>query len=98
MDGLPFRPRLLILIALLVALGAFVDNSRGKDENPLELPSIGTAQLLILAPTTLELCLITAKPAGNSQHALWDFIKPDGKCALPSAEEFIVSDGSHNYT
>src|SRR5436190_11369325 len=53
------------------------------DDAPWQLPPVGACQLRILAPTLLELTLITAKPSVLARGELWDFVKRDGKCRLP---------------
>jgi len=84
-----------ILTSPILALGLTFDclasNLRLTDDSPLQLPPVGASQLRVIAPTILELTLITAKPSGLGHGDLWDFIDRNGQCHLPRVEQFLVS-------
>src|SRR5258708_32406191 len=71
-------------------LGCALFAAQLNDSAPLQLPQLGDYQLRVLSPTLLELTLITAKPSGLGRGEPWDFIKRDGQCRLPAAEEIVV--------
>src|SRR5437667_4883295 len=88
--------RLLFSIALLTLLVAPTPQCRSaepdrSEESLLHLPPIGSAQLCILAPTILELSLVTTQKPGAVQLEVWDFVNERGDCQLPTPEEFLVS-------
>jgi hypothetical protein len=66
------------------------------NENLLALPAPGHHQLRILAPTLLELTLITTKAPDPAKVEQWDFVGDDGKLRLPKPSEFIVRTGGNN--
>jgi hypothetical protein len=64
---------------------------RLSDDQPLRLPPVGSHQLRVLAPTLLELTLVTAKPPDPAPVSQWDFVDARGQARLPEAGQFAVS-------
>jgi hypothetical protein len=62
---------------------------RTDDDNPLEMPAVGTARLRILTPTVLELMLVTTQAKAQPLER-WDFVR-DRKLQLPPADQISVS-------
>src|SRR5256885_10335829 len=96
------RMRVLFSIALLtlhLELVLFECRSAEPDrteQSVLHLPTIGSSQLSILAPTVLELTFITTQKPGAVQVEQWNFVNEHGDCRLPPPEEFLVSAGDTN--
>src|SRR5438034_1070564 len=61
------------------------------DEPTLELPMVGTLQLRVLAPTVLEVTLITTKAPDPAQVGRWNFVSTNGDPHLPDAKQFRVT-------
>src|SRR5215510_11317515 len=61
------------------------------DTSLLQLPKPGAYQLRVLAPTILELTLITTKKSPEAPVMNWDFADADGRARLPVTKEFSVS-------
>ena len=92
------RMRLLLSIALLTLCPELIPECRSAEpdrfeQSVLQLPRIGSSQLCILAPTILELTLVTTQKAGAAQVEQWNFVNERGDCQLPPPEEFLVSAG-----
>jgi len=84
--------------ALATCLGANLraeDDLRLSDDQPLRLPPVGSYQLRILAPTLLELTLVTTKPPDPAPVGQWDFADARGQNHLPETGEFAVSADGH---
>jgi hypothetical protein len=77
-----------LLAALLLAAAAPV-RAAEPPENPLALPVVGSTTLRILAPTVLELTVITTAAPGG-RVAVWDFVRGDGGLDLPASESLAV--------
>src|SRR5690349_650610 len=65
------------------------DGDFGSGENFLEMPAVGAHRLRILAPTVLELSLVTTKPP-NGRVEAWDFVAEDSTLHLPKVATFRV--------
>jgi hypothetical protein len=68
--------------ALATCLGANLraeDDLRLSDDQPLRLPPVGSYQLRILAPTLLELTLVTTKPPDPAPVGQWNFADARGQ-------------------
>ncbi len=68
---------------------------RLRDDQPLRLPPVGSYQLRILAPTLLELALITTKAPDPAPVSQWDFADAGGHARPPEAVKFAVTSGGH---
>ncbi|HWI58555.1 MAG TPA: cellulase N-terminal Ig-like domain-containing protein, partial [Bacillota bacterium] len=90
MDGTRFVFTGLFLSLLLNAQAASL---RLSDDQPLQLPPVGSYQLRILAPTLLELTLITTKKPDSAQLEAWDFVDAQGQCRLPESKDLVVMAG-----
>ncbi|HTL56999.1 MAG TPA: glycoside hydrolase family 9 protein [Candidatus Limnocylindrales bacterium] len=55
------------------------------------MPAPGSYQLRLIAPRVLELNYIVEKKAAPARVPGWDFVDENGKCALPSPQEFTVT-------
>src|SRR4051812_10822764 len=64
---------------------------RLSDDTPLRLPPVGSYQLRVLAPSLLELTLVTAKKPESGQPEQWNFVNDKGQCRLPMPKEVTVS-------
>lgn len=64
------------------------------DDQPLQLPPVGSYQLRIITPSVLELTRVTGPPEGASKTAGWNFVDAAGHLSAPSAAEFVVSVGA----
>jgi hypothetical protein len=71
----------------------FADDLALTDDQPLRLPPVGSYQLRILAPTLLELTLVTTKAPDPALIEQWNFVEGDGQAHLPAANEFVVTSG-----
>ena len=69
----------------------------GQD-NPRLLPEVGSAQLRVLTPTTLELTLITTMSANASRVNQWDFADFKGHLHLPAVDKLQVLAGGQPAT
>jgi len=67
-----------------------------SDDQPLRLPEAGSYQLRVLAPTLLELTLITTKPPDPAPVSQWNFVTATDQLRLPQAAEFTVSAGTQS--
>src|SRR5205823_218303 len=86
--------RLVPLIALFVLClhtRAPAAQAENTEESFLHLPAIGSTQLHILAPTLLELTLVTTQSPAVTRPGEWDFVNGQGNCHLPAPTEFAVS-------
>src|SRR5690242_12673334 len=90
MDGSRFLFTGLFLSMLLNARAAPL---RLTDDQPLRLPPVGSYQLRVLAPTILELTLVTTKKPDSAQVEAWDFVDAQGQCRLPGTRELLVKAG-----
>src|SRR5436853_3769984 len=79
------------LLMILHFTGCGADELRISDELPLSLPKPGACQLRVLAPTLLELTLITTKKPEPARVEQWDFVSDSEKAQLPGPQEFAVS-------
>jgi len=61
------------------------------DEDPLQMPPIGSNTLRVVTPTLLELCLINTKLPDPAQITVWNFVNSAGVLTLPSVAEFVVT-------
>ncbi len=82
-------PLTAALLCLLLATSAPAATLY-PEPDPLRLPEVGSSQLQILAPTLLELTLVTTKKPAPARVTQWDFVSVDGKLRLPSPAEFTV--------
>jgi hypothetical protein len=64
------------------------------DDNPLDLPEVGSYRLRVLTPTILELTLITSKDPSPARVTTWDFVSDRFGLTLPSSSEFAVTANS----
>jgi hypothetical protein len=97
-EVMPILTRGILGAGLTVCLGAglLADNDlRLSDDQPLRLPPVGSYQLRILAPTLLELTLVTTKPPDPAPLSQWDFVDAHGQPRLPGLRQFAVSADGH---
>ena len=90
--------RAFLATGLAVCLGTNLlaaDDLRLSDDQPLRLPPVGSYQLRILAPSLLELTLVTTKPPDSAPAAQWDFVDAHGQARLPAAGDLVVSADEH---
>src|SRR5262245_35351327 len=66
-----------------------------SDDEPLRLPPVGSYELRVLAPTLLELTLITTKPSHDPAQQQWEFTNEKG-ASLPAPRDFVVSCGDRS--
>lgn len=87
-------PLLLLFLATLCLPRAHAAEVVPFDEaNPLALPLVGANALRVLAPSILELTLITTKQP-EARAPQWDFVDDNGKLQLPPAGDFqVLSNG-----
>jgi hypothetical protein len=87
------------MTGLLVCLGSnlLASDLRLNDDQPLRLPPVGSYQLRVLAPTLLELTLVTGKAPDPAPISQWDFVDASGQCHLPDAAKFAVSANGHPF-
>ena len=90
-------PRLSLV---LVFLSAATFCSAGAEGAPRESvpdllspPRVGACQLRILAPTVLELALITTEKPAAQRPSQWDFVADGGRLTLPHTNDFLVTAG-----
>ena len=82
--------RLAVVLAVLFTVAAPAQDYPGlPPENLLALPAVGQQSLQVLAPTVLELQLVTTKTP-KAPPAEWNFVSPDGHLTLPPAGAFSV--------
>jgi Glycosyl hydrolase family 9/Cellulase N-terminal ig-like domain len=86
---LPTRAWAVVAVVLKVCLAAAAE-SLISDDAPLSLPLPGAHQLRILSPDLLELTLVTTRKPAPAPIEQWNFVEPDGRTRLPSAENFLV--------
>ena len=78
------------LVCATLCIGAHAASFQIHDDQPLALPTVGANQLRVIAPTVLELTLITtAAPTAVSSDS-WNFIDERGQAHLPSSADFAV--------
>src|SRR5580658_4886539 len=93
-----FAARMKFLTALVMCLSANLltgDDLRLSDDLPLRLPPVGSYQLRVLAPSLLELTLVTTKSPDPAPVVQWDFVDARGQARLPEAGAFAVSADGH---
>jgi hypothetical protein len=76
---------------LRTILGVAFLGARLLAQDDLCPPPVGSAQLRILAPSLLELSLVTTKPPDPAPSAQWNFVDAGGQARLPEAGQFAVS-------
>jgi hypothetical protein len=69
------------------ALGA---ESGVAESELLRLPEVGSSELRVIAPTVLELTLVTTKKPDPAKVEQWDFVDGSGKPRLPEPSEFKI--------
>src|SRR6267154_2761485 len=77
--------------SLVLGASCVAADLRISDHQPLQLPEPGAYQLHILAPTLLELTLVTTKKPDPAPVEQWNFIDEKEKCHLPAARDFVVA-------
>jgi len=87
--GATVRPWLIGICAVAVISAAVKTAAENSAENFLALPAVGAQQLRVLAPTVLELTLVTTT-AGPGAATEWNFVGANFKLQLPAAGEFAV--------
>ena len=81
-------------LALCVATTVLADDLRLRDDQPLRLPPVGSYQLRILAPSLLELTLVTTKSPDPAPVSQWNFVDGEGRAHLPGLEALsVLADG-----
>jgi hypothetical protein len=86
----------ILLIALALAAPVPATERRAAApvprvaENLLALPAVGDHALRIIAPTVLELLLVTTEPPGG-RPAAWDFVEGSGTLRLPPPAQLRVT-------
>jgi hypothetical protein len=68
--------------------------AESPDGASLALPKPGEMQLRCIAPSLLEVTLVTAQP--KSKGPDWNFVRDDGRLVLPNTNEFSVTVGGSN--
>lgn len=86
----------LLSLLLITGLDSFSAEVRLSDDQPLSMPPVGGYQLRILAPTLLELTLVTTKGPSLVRIPAWDFVDARGQCRLPDLKDFAVSSGTNS--
>jgi hypothetical protein len=86
----------LLALALIVSSAAAADLPTGSaaGEQSLRLPPAGTCELLVIAPALLEVTHVTAVSQGSAGPREWNFVAPDGRLRLPTAQQFRVQVGT----
>ncbi len=81
-----------ILAAILCLSGTTTLRAASQinDDNPLQMPTVGSYGLRIISPTMLEVTLINSKEPSPARVSTWDFIADDFSASLPMSEEFSV--------
>lgn len=88
---------LLLCLAALASGGLVHASTVLSDDAPLHLPAVGAHQLRVLAPTLLELTLITTKKPGPAKVEQWDFVDEQKRARLPDPKAFtVLADGKAN--
>ena len=64
------------------------------DENPMQMPAVGSYGLRILSPTLLEVTLITAKQPDPAALTEWNFVNSSGVLTAPATSQFTVTAGT----
>lgn len=97
-----FAAKLTTVAGLLLLAGcsdaAELRYSQIDDGSPLQLPKPGAYQLRVIAPTILELTLITTKKSPEAPAVTWNFADDNGRPHLPTAKEFSVTAGGNTVT
>jgi hypothetical protein len=89
-EPLPLLRFLSSAFCLLLAGCARASNVQLADDNPLQLPPVGSYQLRILTPKVLELTCITTKTSASARLEQWSFVGSGGQCDLPQPQQFTV--------
>lgn len=93
-------PPFLLSLVFLFLLG-LVCNTRGDsritDDNPMQMPTVGSYGLRVLTPTLIELTLITIKQPDPAPVTEWSFVS-GGVFTAPSTSQFIVTAGTETIT
>jgi hypothetical protein len=61
------------------------------DDNPMQMPAVGSFRLRVLTPTLLELTLINTKNPDPARVTAWDFVGDNLQLNLPAPNEFAVT-------
>jgi hypothetical protein len=86
--------RVLLGAATVFALNGLATDLQISDDQPLQLPAVGSSQLRIISPTILELTYVTAVKQGAEKPEQWEFLSRDGQARLPGSEQFnVTADG-----
>jgi hypothetical protein len=83
--------RVLLGAATICALNGLATDLQITDDDPLQLPAVGSYQLRIITPTILELTYVTAVKQGAEKPDQWDFVNEDGQVRLPGLDQFTVT-------
>ena len=88
-----FPSGLVLLATLLLGSSSLGTDLQLSDQNPLEMPAVGSYQLRLIGPSLLELTYVLEKKPAPARLQTWDFVDETGRCGLPPAAEFKVSSG-----
>src|SRR5689334_5620931 len=72
------------------AVAASISSSSNAVIRSLALPTVGDAELRIIAPAILELNLITTKPPDPARVQEWDFVGENFALHAPAPNDFTV--------
>lgn len=85
-------PRIYLIASVLASLLAVIAADCAGEAAPSQPTPVGQAELRVLAPTWLELSLVTTKPP-EAPPLHWDFVAADGTAQLPAPNSFTVKAG-----
>jgi hypothetical protein len=90
----------LVLGALFLASVSLCWSSESpiSDDQPAQLPPVGSYQLRILSPTLLELTLVTTKKPDRARPEQWNFVDEKETYHLPDPATFEVKAGGKKFT
>lgn len=88
------RAAIALSLSLVSSGGAGSAAATLSDDVPLALPQVGSYQLRILDPATLELFLVTKKEPDPAKLGRWNFFASHGQPPLPQTSEFQVEAGA----
>jgi hypothetical protein len=74
----------------LMSAGIIQAEPAAPESDLMRLPEVGSSELRIIAPTVLELTLVTTKKPDPARVEQWDFVDGSGKPRLPESSGFKV--------
>lgn len=82
--------RTILLAVCVITLTNFLSAQDATSSFFLTLPVVGSNELRVVTPTTLELTLISTKKPDPAPVTQWNFVQGEGNLTAPTTNQFVV--------